>query len=192
MKPPYKLISICIATVVLSLPAAATTGRDAITPEQIAAAISTAGVAITGKQVTLLTEVFARTRAPALEVKSMDPIDSHRMKVRLECANVEECVSFYVIAYRDVEGAAQPYPARPVQAPGSNATAISRTERSTFDLRAGSSATLLLEGDHMSIQLPVICLENGVIGKTIRVASIDHRQTYTARIFDGRLLRGKL
>ena len=192
MMTHYKWISTWIVTGVMALPAAAATGRDAITPEQIAAAISGAGVTISAKQVTLLTEVVARTSAPVLRVQSMEPLDGHRMKVRLDCTNIAECVPFYVTIHGNDESPVQPSPITPVQGRTPARIAPVKTEASALVLRAGSPATLLLEGDHMHIQLPVVCLENGAIGQTIRVASKDRRQTYTAQVFDGGTVRGRL
>ncbi len=192
MMTHYKWISAWIVTIAMALPAAAATGRDAITPEQIAAAISGAGVTISAKQVTLLTEVVARTSAPVLRVQSMEPLDGHRMKVRLDCTNIAECVPFYVTIHGSDEGPAQPSPITPLQVWPPARIAPVKTEASSLVLRAGSPATLLLEGDHMHIQLPVVCLENGAIGQTIRVASKDRRQTYNAQVFDGATLRGRL
>lgn len=185
-------ISTWIATIAMALPAVAAIGREAITPEQIAAAISGAGVTVSAKQVTLLTEVLARTNSPVLRVQSMEPLSDHRMKVRLNCSNVVECVPFYVTIRSSDGGPAQPSSVAPVQLQPPARITLVKPEASAPVLRSGSSATLLLEGDHMSIQLPVVCLESGAIGQTIRVASKDRRRTYTARIFDGGTLRGKL
>jgi flagella basal body P-ring formation protein FlgA len=59
-------------------------------------------------------------------------------------------------------------------------------------VRAGSPAVLLIEGDHIHIQIQVVCLENGAPGQTIRASSKDHRQTYTAKVGEDAVLRGKL
>jgi len=188
----YKLISTWIAAVAIVLPAAAATGRHAITTGQIAAAIRGAGVAISAKQITLLTGVVARTGSPVLRVQSMEPLGGRRMKVRLECANIEECVPFYVAI--DGNGESSGESLRVTPAPGRTPAHIARvgTGAKTPVMRAGSPAILLLDGDQMQIQLPVVCLENGAIGQTIRVASMDRRQIYTAQVFDDGILRGRL
>ncbi len=192
MMTHYKWISAWIATVAMALPVAAATGRDAITPEQIAAAISGVGVTISAKQVTLLTEVVARTSAPVLRVQSMEPLGGHRIKVRLDCTNLAECVPFYVTIHQSDEGPSQPSLIMPLQGRTPPRIASVKTEASALILRAGSPATLLLEGDHMHIQLPVVCLENLAIGQTIVLEIKYRRQTYTTQVFDGATLRGRL
>jgi hypothetical protein len=57
-----------------------------------------------------------------------------------------------------------------------------RIDAKSFVVRAGRPATLLLDGAHVHIRIAVVCLENGAAGQTIRVASKDHRQTYTAKV----------
>ncbi len=59
-------------------------------------------------------------------------------------------------------------------------------------VKAGSAVILLLEGDHVHIQIHAVCLHNGSIGQTIRVASNDHHEVYSAEILDATHVRGKL
>lgn len=188
----YKLISTWIAAVTMILPAAAATGHDVITTAQIAAAINDAGVSISPKQVTLLFEVVARTNSPVLRVRSMESLGVHRMKVRLDCTNSEECVPFYVTIDKNGDNLAEPSPIAPSQGREPSPLARLRTGSDTPVMRAGSNVVLLLDGDRMQIELPVVCLENGSIGQTIWVASRDRRQTYTAQVFDAGTLRGRL
>ena len=187
-----QFISTWMATIAIALPAAPATGCEAVTSEQIAAAISGAGVITSAQQVTLFTKVVARTNSPVLRVQSMEPLSDHRMMVRLNCSNVAECVPFYVTIRTSDEGATQLSSVAPVEFQPPARLTPSKTEASSPVLRSGASATLLLEGDHMSIQLPVVCLDSGAIGQTIRVASKDRRQTYTAQVFDVGIVRGKL
>ena len=59
-------------------------------------------------------------------------------------------------------------------------------------VEAGSRATLLLEGERLHIKVPVICLESGEPGSSIRVAGLDRKQTYFAQVVDATLLKGNL
>jgi hypothetical protein len=186
----YKLISTLTLAAVMALPARAAPDRDPITKAEIADAISCAGMTISAEQVTLLTDVVARTSTPALKVQSMEPWGDHRMRVRLDCVTSEECLPFYVAVRWSQENAVQPVSI----ASSRSSTEISRgrPDPNSFVVRSGAPAVLLLDGNHVHIQIAVICLENGVTGQTIRVSSKDHRQTYAAEIFDGGVLRGRL
>jgi len=180
----FKFISIAILSMATTLPVAAATGHDSITKEQVAAAMSGAGMKVSADQVTLLTDVVAATPTPALKVESMERWGTDRMRVRLDCAKREDCLPFYV-AVRSMQGVA----ALPAQAA---APMPAKVDPNSYVLRAGSSAILMLEGDHVHIRIPVVCLENGTPGQTIRVASKDHRLTYTAQVVDGTVLKGSL
>lgn len=59
-------------------------------------------------------------------------------------------------------------------------------------LHAGSHAVLLIDDDHLHMRLPVVCLENGVLGAVIRVASGDRKHMYRAEVLDGNSLKGRL
>jgi len=78
----------------------------------------------------------------------------------------------------------------------SDQSSIRRSSRkaaqSKVVMQSGSSAFLLLDGGHVHIKLAVICLESGVVGQTIRVASRGHEHTYMAEVCNDGLLRGAL
>jgi hypothetical protein len=166
-----------------ALPAAAAAGRNAITTEQVAAALGGAGMRISPQQVVLLSNVVATTSAPALRVESMERWGDDRMKVRMNCAS-QECLPFFVAVNLGKDDLA----AGPGQPPLSTA----RIDPSSYVVRSGSPAVLLLEGDHMHIRVSVICLENGAPGQIIRVATKDHRQTFTAQVATRDVLKGGL
>lgn len=172
-----------------ALPASAAAEHYAIGTSIIAAVISKAGVDTAPEQVSLLTEVVATTPAPILKVRSVEKLDSHRLLARLECENRDECLPFFV-SIQVEQG---------IEAHGEAAKASATLSDSTLQpsvrsivLRAGSLATLLLEGNHVHISIPVVCLQPGSLGQTIRVTDKNHRVVYSAQVIDGSLLKGKL
>jgi len=173
----------------MALPAGAASDRTPITAAQIADAISGAGMKVSAQQVTLLAEVVSSTSNPTLRVESMERWGDRRMKVRLDCASSDQCLPFLVaVDWSDGDT---------VQLPSSadrSTAAISpaRPGSNSYVVRSGSPAILLLDSDHVHIQLSVICLENGAVGQTVRVASKDHRQNFSAQVVDGTLLKGRL
>ena len=106
----------------------------------------------------------------------------------MSCVKPEQCLPFFVAVRTSQPQAIAPE----IAAPSSAATLPAKPGPSDLVMRAGGRATLLLDGGHVHIQLPVVCLENGAIGQTIRVASLDHRLTYVAQVDANRILRGKL
>jgi hypothetical protein len=157
---------------------------------QVAVAISAGGMLVSPEQITLLSNVVATTEAPALTVKSVERWDEQRERVRLACTRTTECLPFVVLVTLRQDSPGQPALWRsqppPTQQPAANPSA------KTYDVRAGSAAVLLLEGNHVHIELSVICLENGASGQTIRVATKDRKQTYKARVVDKSIVRASL
>lgn len=161
----------------------------AISPGQVVAAMDRAGMQVSPDQVTLLANVVATTPAPVLKLSSLERLDSERMLARLECARSEECLPFFVslraTQRRGAEGTAEApdlLPAGIPSAPRANSPV----------LRTGMQARLLLEGNHVHIDIPVICLESGAIGQTIRVTDRERRVVFMAQVMDGGQLKGRL
>jgi hypothetical protein len=181
-------ISIFVLSGAMAIAAAPAQQRVPIAPTAIAAAISAAGMPISPEQVTLLTDVTATKASPALTVESMQPWGDRRMKVRMNCAESEQCLPFFVSVHTG-----NPSQTADAAASGSSTGAPrSNIDPKNVVVRAGAPATLLLDGIHVHIRIAVVCLENGAPGQTIRVASRDHRQTYVAKVVDQAVLRASL
>jgi hypothetical protein len=179
---PAMLLSLALA-----VPAWAAPASTAITAEQVAAAISSTGAQTTPAQVTLLSNVVATTPAPRLKVESIERWGDQKIKVRLNCIQADQCLPFFVAVQWSQAQAVPPEFADPSSVASHRAMPGSR-----FVLHAGSPAILLLEGDHIHIQTPVICLESGAPGQTIHVASKDRKLTYTVQVIDGTAVKGNL
>ncbi|MGD0797092.1 MAG: hypothetical protein ABR910_05140 [Acidobacteriaceae bacterium] len=180
-----RLISVLILAAGAAIPAVAANARAPISVAQVAGAISNVGIAISPEQVTLLADVVATTSSPKLTVESMERWGDHRMKVRMNCADAE-CLPFFVaIQWGQTEPVPAAFAARTATKP-----APVKTDSGAIVVRAGAPAILMLEGDHIHIQLPVICLESGSVGQTIRVATQDRRQTFMAEVGDESALKG--
>jgi Chaperone for flagella basal body P-ring formation len=189
MKNCMLLLGLAVSAAV-ACAAAPPQARVPITQAQIAAAISDAGMQVTADQVSFLADVEALAAAPSLVVESMQSWGDHRMRVRMSCANSEQCMPFFVAIRLNGVSA----PQQPIAAADSSLIANARaaSDPKNFVVHAGSAATLLLDGGHVHIRLAVVCLENGAAGQTIRVASKDHRQTYMAKVVDQTVLRASL
>ncbi len=202
----YQRTAILMLSLLLVLPALAAPGRNVITTAQVAAAISDMGMTVSAQQITLLSDAATRTSAPSLKVQSMEPWGDLRMKVRMGCASLDQCLPFYVAVSRNPHSAANAVslvsavsPVSPLSADAARSlptappvTPLATPRATSVVVKSGSSAVLLLDSNHVHIQLVVVCLENGSVGQTIRVASKDHRQKYTAEVCDGGVLKGRL
>jgi hypothetical protein len=175
-----------IAGACQSAPAA--TEHYGISAALIAATISKSGVQVSEDQVTLLTQVVATTPAPILRIRSVEKLGNDRLLARLECEKGDECLPFFVSLQvgqgREAQAiaAARLLPADLLQRANVNSTA----------LHAGSHVTLLLEGPHIHISIPAICLQGGAPGQTIRVSDMNRRLVYTAAVVDAFVVEGRL
>jgi hypothetical protein len=183
-------IDMAMLFALMGVPAKAASGREAITAAQIAVAIGDAGLQVSPSQITLLTDVVSTTRTPALRVLSVGYWQGNLSLVRVVCAVSEQCLPFVVAVRRHAgdpsEGAgivSDPQPSQRLSV---------ETSKSKLVVHIGSSAVLLLEGGHVHIQLAVICLENGIVGQTIRVSGRERNHTYLAEVCSDGLLRGTL
>ncbi len=185
-----RLIGITVLFAALGIPAKAAFGREVITAKQIAVAIGDAGLQVSASQVTLLTDVVAKTNAPALRVLSVGAWEENSARVRLACVLSDECLPFVVTVRRfqsdRSEGAVLASNPQASQHPAVDAS------KGKFVVRSGSRAVLLLEGGHVHIQLAVTCLENGIVGQTIRVAGKGQEHTYLAEVCSDGWLRATL
>jgi hypothetical protein len=170
----------------MALPAVAATPRYAITTDRIAAALANFGITVSPDQVTLLSSVVANTAEPQLKVRSVEPSGTQRVLARLECADNNQCLPFFVMV--QLSAAAPPVPSqvnRPVPS-GDAAHPVS----SALIVHSGSMVTLHLESGPVHISIPVTCLESGASGETIRAMDKSNRQVYRAQIVSKDALRG--
>jgi hypothetical protein len=169
--------------------------RFVLTAGEVARALSAGGIQTREEQVSLLTRVVSTESSPALDVLSVEPIAKPPMaehssigsRVRLGCHLPGECLPFYAI----VSGLEPPVG---LAANSSHASAGINNPvlKANMDItmRAGTHATLLMDDNRAHIQVSVICLENGITGHRIHVASPDHKQIYLGEVVNANLLRG--
>lgn len=172
-----------------ALPTAAAAQRYAITNGSIAATISRVGVQVSADQVTPLSDVVSSKPAPVLRVRSVSRLEDGQLLARLECAASEECLPFFVSVRTGQTGNTQADGGSVSQLPVS--LSQPSAPRSVV-LRAGAKATLELDGSHVQIRMPVVCLQSGGIGQTIRVMDKSHRQVYTAEVVEDGFVKGRL
>lgn len=159
-----------------------------IEARQVASAISAQGVAVSAGQVEFLAAVVSATPAPRLEVASVEPWGARRSRVLLGCHEAGECLPFYVAVSWKAESAAQVGLRQ--WSERTNPVAKKMNRREPPLVRAGGAATLIIESGRIHMQLPVICLENGVLGSKIRVTSKDRKKIFVAQVMSGNIVKG--
>lgn len=189
-----RLILTSIVFAGLTLPAWAAPARYAISTEQVATAVGKMGVRIDPSQVTLLADVVAVSPYSALTVRSVERLGSDRFVARMECANSDECLPFMASVHLGGEDAAQLIKVSSSLSLLKDATPEASIQPRTKPtlIRSGAHAMLQLDGSHIHIRIPVICLQNGSEGQTVRATDVDHKQIYAAKVAGEGLLQGKL
>ncbi len=188
------LLSVMLAA---NLPAAHTQSpRFSVTSEQVVAAMRGHAWSIEGVRITLPAAITTAVADPKLGIETASMLNTHEARLRVVCRVPAACLPFFATAVwpenvasisspldRSAEGGSRKAPLPSPDGGG---------ESSAARLRAGSSATLLLEGDRVHIQVQVVCLQAGAAGERIRVATRDRKQTYVAEIVSATLLKGSL
>ena len=166
-------------------------GRIAITPERVAGAMMDAGWNVSAAQVEMLPHVTVDASSPWLQVVQVTHWQDDKLKVQLRCHDPRACLPLYVLINRhgSTESA--------LQAAQNNHEQVEvAANHPEFDapveapvMHSGDPAKMQFAQKGLSISMPVICLQNGRQGQTIRVASADHKRFFKAEIVAPGLLK---
>lgn len=168
------------------LVAEATPAGNAISVQQVVAALAVTHVPLQPSQVQFLAEASSKGPNAALTVESVKPWNDGSTLVRMRCRKPGECLPFFVV----VKGT-QPQELECAVAGPRRTIAKPRQPREVL-VRAGQKATMILESRKFRVATPIICLENGSEGQRIRVSSLDRKRISTAEVLESGLLRGSL
>ncbi len=190
----FRPILACIVLAAAAWPALAAPALHSIDAVQVAGAIGKIGIQIAPSQITLLTNVETSTPSPVLQVRSVERFDAGRFIVRLECESQDNCLPFMASVHvnEDMAKRLSSATSRLSLLKEPFIASAAQPTPSPVVIRGGARATLLLDGAHIHIRIPVICLQSGSTGQTIRATTTDHRQVYTAQVVDVGVLRGRL
>jgi flagella basal body P-ring formation protein FlgA len=152
--------------------------------QRVVDALALAGVVVAPDQIELLSGIHKTKESASVQVVSTTGSSAGTVKVKLRCQDNHECLPFYVLVH-SLD--------KPIVA-SARLRAVSAVEASAPQniIRGGEHATLVLESPDSRMSLPVICLQSGILGQTIRVASPDHRQLFDAVVVAPGTLKGSL
>ena len=173
-----------VAALLSTLIAAAATALAVtpLLPQQVARVVSRSGIPVSPGQIQFLSTVTARDPDPVLDLISIAAWGPHSMKARIGCRDHSECLPFFVAVGVDS-------PSIGLKAAGTRRVLARRTPPV---LRVGAEATLVLHSEGLQVAIPVICLESGEIGQSIRVTTSDRRRIYRAEVVNAKLLKGEI
>jgi hypothetical protein len=183
-----KMILSAIFAVAITANAAATE-HYAISAGSVATTLKGSGVTVSPDQVSFPAEVLATTPTPLLKLRSVERLTDERMLARLECVNSGECLPFFVEVHA---GQGSVIEAARVARATMLSAGTSQTATTGTTVRSGSAVTLMLDGAHVHIRIPAICLQGGAPGQLIRVTDTNHRLIYAAEVVNASVVKGKL
>ena len=156
--------------------------RFSVTPEQVLQAMQERDWSVNGVQVRLAAPVTATAAHAELQIESVSPVAGHEALLRMVCRVHTECIPFFASVIWPTNVSVPSLAAKPLGTANALAPSV---------IRAGSPATLLLEGARIHIRLRVVFAENGHVGDRLRVTTPNHKQTYVAEVLTPQLLRGE-
>jgi len=157
----------------------------------VADALAKRGISIQPGQVELLAPVKSSRSDPTLAIERLQRTSRDSVLARIRCHEASECLPFLVVLHlaggQDLQAIAESVPATQ-----SHSGTTSNLYRPNWTVKIGQTATLVLQGKDVRATTPVICLQNGRQGETIRVTSLDRQRIWVGEIVGPSLLRGAL
>jgi hypothetical protein len=143
-------------------------------------AIATTGTVVHPYQIELLSQVSLGSKG-TLRVVSVTNTDTEAgtVKAKLRCQTNTECLPFYVLVHG-------------VDKVKKTITVAAGESMLPNVIRGGDRATLILESSNSRMSLPVICLQNGVLGQRVRATSLDRKRVFDAEVVSAGMLKGNL
>jgi hypothetical protein len=147
-----------------------------------------------GGRVEFLSVVTSSVAKPRLRVVELAKLTPESLRMRLQCNTNRECLPFLAILHVASQAERDQILAlwhqRSPQSRDAHMTA--RLSPAPNIVRAGSAVKLLIDGKNMRITVPVVCLQSGRQGQTIRVASSDRKRVYQAQVISQEFVRNTL
>jgi hypothetical protein len=169
-----------------------------IEASQAVLALAAKGVEASVQQVSMVANVVASQPHPTLGVLAVGHLglsdasangSGARFWVKLGCQEAGVCLPFYaMVALPTGDTAALIEGLRNA----GKMKGVGIKHDKGFTIPAGARATLVLEGSHSRVEIPVVALEPGMAGSEIRIATPDRRNSYRAIVVGPGVLKGYL
>jgi hypothetical protein len=151
--------------------------------------MTSAGAGVNPDQIEFLAGARNIGESARMRVVSVTTRTNGSLKVKLRCEDNHECLPFYVLVHGvPVHGLDRVN----LVVSKRGAEPLAAVSAPPNLMRGGDHATLILESEDSRLSVPVICLQSGAQGQTIKVTSPDHRQVYEAQVVAVGMLKGTL
>lgn len=162
-----------------------------VSESRVAAALASRDISVQPDQVEFLASVKSNHPEPELEIEHLQTAGRRALLARIRCREAGECLPFLVVVHFSNSQDAQ------AMLEGQHAGEVpprrtGNPPRPVWIVRTGQQATFVLEGKDMRATTPVICLQNGRKGESIRVSSVDRKRIMVGEIVGPGLLHGTL
>ena len=159
--------------------------------DRVAEALAARGISVQPGQLEFLASVKSSRPDPALEIEHLQATSRDSVLARVRCREAGVCLPFLVVlrltTKQDPQTILERLPATKVQfLPAGN------QHRPKWMVKTGQTATFVMQGKDVRATTPVICLQNGRQGESIRVSSLDRKRIMVGEIVAPGLLRGTL
>lgn len=184
-----------IAAVLLLAAAAAAESVKAPTPAaiespeaRILSALSTANIPAPYGKMQLLAPLSLNNPSAAFRVMGIEKWQENSAMARIRCMKSGDCMPFYILLR---------WPSTEERDASLHAPVLlkARPQPHTSKdvaVRSGDKVTLVLQNEKFRIVTPVTCLENGVVGQTIRVRRVDNKKIQLAEVEESGVVKGIL
>ena len=162
-----------------------------VSADGVADALAKGGISIQRGQVEFLAPVKSSRPDPALEIERLQRTSRDSVLARVRCHEAGECLPFLVVLHL-VRGQDPPGIAERAPATQGQLRTTGSPHRPNWTVKIGQTATLVMQGRDVRATTPVICLQNGRQGESIRVSSLDRKRIMVGEIVGPGLLRGAL
>jgi hypothetical protein len=164
--------------------------RTPISEDRIVSALAGFHLAVQKSQVQFLSDVSSKSRSGNLQLVEVQRWNQSDALAKFLCAKSGDCLPFFVAIHWPTSVD------RDLALAGSNRNRTVRAfEKPSFRnkemlVRAGQTATLIIDNSKFHATTPIICLQAGSQGQKVRIATLDRKKIALAEVIDSGVLRG--
>lgn len=177
--------------------------RYPISTTAIAKFLQAHGTKATSSQIHLPMQLTATIPEPHFEIARTRRVADHELDLEVHCQSASECLPFRAMvdvndsdtvsaAVNTEDSLNRPARQSSVEAVIHATSLPTEPAAPAPDLRVGAQAVLVIIDGRMRIHLPVIAMDSGSQGTSIRVCTLDRKRIFHAVVVNGETVQGAL